>query len=40
MKKLIISEEEVLKCLSKLNGNKSPGPDEMHPMIFKRTATS
>ena len=40
MEKLIITEEEVLKCLTKLNGNKSPGPDEMHPMIFKRTATS
>jgi len=39
IEKLIISEE-VLKCLSTLNGNKSSGPDEMPPIIFKRTATS
>jgi hypothetical protein len=33
-----VTEEEVTKCLLRLNASRSPGPDKMHLMIFKRTA--
>jgi hypothetical protein len=30
--------EEVTKRLWRINASESPGPDKMHPMIFKSTA--
>jgi len=32
--KLIITEDEVLKRLNKLNVNKSEGPDLIHPRVI------
>ena len=32
---LIITDEDMLKVLSKLNSSKSPGPDAIHPRILK-----
>ena len=35
---IVVTEDEVYKCLQKLMEEKSPGPDGMHPMILKRLA--
>ena len=32
---IIVTEREVLKCIDKLNVNKSPGPDKISPRILK-----
>ena len=38
MESIVITEEDVFKSLSKLKEDKSPGPDDLHPMVFKRLA--
>jgi len=37
---VIISSSEVLKHLSKIDPNKSQGPDGMHPLVFRNAASS
>ncbi len=37
---VIISTSEVLKYLSKIDPNKSQGPDGMHPLVFRNAASS
>ena len=36
---VIIDENDMLKALLSLNTSKSPGPDNMHPLILKELAT-
>jgi len=38
MSNITITEDEVYKTLAGLNGNKSPGPDSIHPMVLKNGA--
>ena len=38
LNKIIVTKEEVLKRLNKLNPSKSPGPDGMHPRVLKEAA--
>jgi len=35
---IAVSEDLVLKTLSRLKPDKSPGPDNMHPMLLRETA--
>ena len=35
---LQLSNEDVLSALESLNPNKSPGPDEIHPLLLKKCA--
>ena len=35
---LTVTRDDVLKSLSKLRPDKSPGPDNMHPMLLRETA--
>ena len=37
--KIDITREIINKKLQKLNVNKSPGPDSLHPRVFKELAT-
>ena len=35
---LQLSNKDVLSALESLNPNKSPGPDEIHPLLLKECA--
>ena len=35
---IVVTEEEVLKKLKKMNPSKSPGPDGLHPRVLKESA--
>jgi len=36
---ILITEELILKALTKLKVDKSPGPDNIHPMVLREAAT-